>query len=176
MRLEATRDSSGQVVDFLYRDINQATCDYLGVTREELIGRGVVEAMPGIRDTLLPDYIRCLDTGEPVILNDFSYDNEILVDTRSYDLRATRATPTSLVLTWRDVTDRVHTMERLADSERQLRQQADLMRSELESAASYMASIMPTGSRSPRVICRPRHSGGTASTTTGSTTITLSSN
>ena len=145
VRLEATRDSSGQVVDFLYRDINQATCDYLGVTREELIGRGVVEAMPGIRDTLLPDYIRCLDTGEPVILNDFSYDNEILVDTRSYDLRATRATPTSLVLTWRDVTDRVHTMERLADSERQLRQQADLMRSELESAASYMASIMPTG-------------------------------
>ncbi|MGV1006734.1 MAG: PP2C family protein-serine/threonine phosphatase [Candidatus Nanopelagicales bacterium] len=144
-RLEATRDSSGQIVDFLYRDVNQATCDYLGLTREELIGLGVVEAMPGIRYTLLPDYVRCLDTGEPLILNDFSYDNEILADTRRYDLRCTRATPTALVLTWRDVTDRVHTMERLAASEQQLRQKSDLMKSELDSAATYMASIMPTG-------------------------------
>ena len=120
-RLEAARDSSGQIVDFLYRDVNQATCDYLGLARADLIGLGVVEAMPGIRNTLLPDYIRCLDTGEPVVLNDFSYDNEVLADTRRYDLRATRATPTSLVLTWRDVTDRYQAAQDLAAAERQYR-------------------------------------------------------
>ena len=112
--LEAAVDSSGQIVDFLYREVNQATCDYLGLSREELLGRGVVETMPGIKATLLDGYIRCLDTGEPLILNDFSYDNEILRDTRLYDLRVTRAASTSLVLTWRDVTDRYATANALA--------------------------------------------------------------
>lgn len=119
--LEAARDSSGQIVDFLYREINQATSDYLGLSRAELIGRGVVETMPGIRDTLLPGYIRCLDTGEPLILNDFAYDNEVLADTRRYDLRATRATSTSVVLTWRDVTERFLDIHRLAVSEQRYR-------------------------------------------------------
>jgi PAS domain S-box-containing protein len=119
--LEAARDSSGQIVDFLYRDVNRATCDYLGLSRVELIGRGVVETMPGIRDTLLISYIQCLDTGEPLILSDFSYDNEILADSRRYDLRATRTTPTSIALTWRDVTDRFQSVQRLAASERSYR-------------------------------------------------------
>ena len=50
--LEAATDSSGQIVDFLYRELNQATCDYLGLSRAELLGRGIVESMPGIRATL----------------------------------------------------------------------------------------------------------------------------
>ncbi|MGV0992931.1 MAG: PAS domain S-box protein [Mycobacterium sp.] len=115
--LEAARDASGQIVDFLYRELNQATCDYLGLSRAELIGRGVVETMPGIKDTLLPDYIRCLDTGEPLTLIDFSYDNEVLHDTRRYDLRATRATPTAIIVTWRDVTERFNLAQRAAQSE-----------------------------------------------------------
>lgn len=119
--LEAARDSVGQIVDFLYREVNRATCDYLGMSREELIGRGVVETMPGIRDTLLIGYIRCLDTGEPLILNDFSYDNEILADTRRYDLRATRTTPTSISLTWRDVTERFRMVQSVAESEERYR-------------------------------------------------------
>lgn len=136
--LEATRDSSGRIVDFLYREVNQATCDYLGLSRAELIGRGVVETMPGIRDTLLPGYIRCLDTGEPLILNDFSYDNEVLTDTRRYDLRATRATPTSLVLTWRDVTERFQNIQRIADSEARYRRT-------MEHAAVGMCLVSPEG-------------------------------
>lgn len=119
--LEAVRDSSGKIVDFAYRDVNKATCDYLGLAREDLLGRGVVETMPGIEATLLAGYIRCLETGEPLVLNDFSYDNEILLDTRRYDLRATRASPTSITLTWRDVTDRFQSLQRLSASERNYR-------------------------------------------------------
>lgn len=119
--LEAPRDSSGQIVDFRYREVNQATCEYLGLSRAELLGRGVLEIMPGIKGTLFPGYIRCVDTGEPVILDDFCYDNEVLHDTRRYDLRATRATATSIVLTWRDVTERVQTAQRIAVSERNYR-------------------------------------------------------
>jgi sigma-B regulation protein RsbU (phosphoserine phosphatase) len=114
--LVAVKESSGQVVDFLYREVNQATCDYLGLSHAELIGRRVTETMPGIQETLLPGYIRCLDTGEPLNLNGISY-NELLPDARRWDLRATRATATSIVVTWRDVTERLESAARIADSE-----------------------------------------------------------
>ena len=125
--LEAARDSSGHVVDFLFTEVNQATCDCLGLSREELIGRGVLETMPGIKDALFPDCLRCLDTGEPLRLDGFSYDSEGRLDTRRYDLRVTRATSKSLVLTWRDVTDRFHAAELIAGSEARLRASVDSM-------------------------------------------------
>ncbi len=136
--LEAVTDSSGQIVDFLYCELNQATCDYLGLSRAELLGRGVVETMPGIKGTLLPGYIRCLDSGEPLILDDFAYDNEVLHDIRRYDLRATRATATSIVLTWRDVTERFHVAQRAAKADERYRRSMD-------HAAIGMCLISPDG-------------------------------
>lgn len=136
--LEAVRASDGRVVDFVYRELNQATCDYLGLSREELLGRGVVETMPGIKDTLLPGYIRCVETGEPLILDDFAYDNEVLRDTRRYDLRASRATPTAIVVTWRDVSDRFLIAQRAAAAEAKFRQAMD-------NAAIGMCLITPDG-------------------------------
>lgn len=118
--LVAERDPSGQIVDFLYREVNQATCDYLKLPRAELIGLRVTETMPGIQETLLPGYIRCLNTGEPLNLNGISY-NELLPDTRRWDLRATRSTPTSIVVTWRDVTERSEAAERITKSELEYR-------------------------------------------------------
>lgn len=125
--LEARTDSSGQIVDLIYAEVNRATSDYLGLSREELLGRGVLEVMPGFKGTLFLSYLRCLNTGEPLILDDFTYDHEILLDSRRYDIRATRATSTSLVLTWRDVTDRFHTAQRIAESEAILRARVDSM-------------------------------------------------
>jgi len=123
--LEAQRDTGGRVVDFIYREVNRATCDYLDLTREELVGSGLLEIAPGVAASgLFADYVRCLDTGEPVIEDDFSYDNEILKDTRRYDLRAARATPTSITLTWRDVTERFRVAELLAQA-RDLQRMAD---------------------------------------------------
>ena len=136
--LEVVRNSSGQIADFRYTEVNRATCDYLGLSREELLGRGVVETMPGIKDTLFPNYVRCLETGEPLALDDFSYDNEILRDTRRYDLRVTRATPTSLVLTWRDVTDRFNAAEVISRADERFRRSMD-------NATIGMCLIAPDG-------------------------------
>jgi PAS domain S-box-containing protein len=136
--LEAARDSSDEIVDFVYREVNQATCEYLGLPREELLGRGVVETMPGLKGTLLADYIRCLKTGEPLILNDFTYDNEILQDTRRYDLRVTRATATSIVLTWRDVTERFRMAQRVAKADERYRRS-------MENAAVGMCLLTSAG-------------------------------
>ena len=105
--LEAVRDSGGRVVDFVYRELNKATCDYLGRPRHDLLGHTLLGKSPGLAEAgLFAEYVRCLDTGEPVVIDDLSYDNEMLAGTRRYDLRATRATPDAISLTWRDVTER----------------------------------------------------------------------
>lgn len=122
--LEAVRDTSGRITDFTYRGVNRATCDYLGLSPEDLLGRGVVETMPGLGKSLLASFVRCVETGESVVLDDFSYDNEIRADTRRYDLRATRATSTSISLTWRDVTERFRSAQLLAEA-RALQSKAD---------------------------------------------------
>lgn len=123
--LEAETD--GEAVDLVLREVNQAACDYLGMTREDLLGRSLVEILPGHKGTLLTDYIRCLKTGEPLILNDFAYDHEILQDSRRYDIRATRATANSIVVTWRDITDRFRSAQDLAHSRDLLRAATDAM-------------------------------------------------
>lgn len=144
--LEAVRDSHGQVVDFVYRDLNQATSDYLGLAREDLLGRGLLEMTPGVVEIgLFADYVRCLETGEPVVVDDLTYDNEVLADTRRYDLRATRATPTSISLTWRDGTERYRAARLLAQA-RELQHRADLRyRRLMDNSAVGMGLLAPDG-------------------------------
>ncbi|TXI43105.1 MAG: PAS domain S-box protein [Mycobacterium sp.] len=125
--MEAARDAAGRVTDFVYRELNQATCDYLGLFREDLLGHSFVAMSPGVVESgLFARYVHCLETGDPVVIDDLSYDNEILQQTRRYDLRATRATPSSITLTWRDVTDRFRAAQLLA-------QTRDLLRASMDS-------------------------------------------
>ena len=144
--LEAVRDSSGRVTDFVYREVNQATCDYLGLSREDLLGSGLQDRSPGVVEAgLFAAYVRCVDTGEPLIIDDLSYDSEILGDTRRYDLRATRATPTAITLTWRDVTDRFRVAQLLAQA-RDLRHKADArFRRLMDNSGIGMGLLAPDG-------------------------------
>lgn len=65
------RDSAGRVVDFRFRELNPAMCSYVGLSRDDLLDRGLVEISPGVVQTdLFPACVRCLDTGEPVVIDD----------------------------------------------------------------------------------------------------------
>ena len=122
------RDASGRIVDLVYRDVNMATCQYLGLGRDELIGHSCLETLPNIEGSgLLAHYIRCAETGEAVILDDFPYYNELLDDMRYYDVRGASAGSGSVSLTWRDVTDRVVAAQRVSESERRFRLLAENM-------------------------------------------------
>ncbi len=136
--LEAARDSSGRIVDFYFRQVNQATCNYIGWSRTELVGHAISEGVPGIREAMVPRLVRCLETGEPLILNDFAYANEFFQETRRYDFRATRATADHIVVTWRDVTDRYEIEQRLASSEA-------LYRRSMDNAGVAMCLATPEG-------------------------------
>lgn len=112
----------GQIVDFIYRDVNPAACGYLGLTEEDLVGRSVLETMPNLGPSgLLARYAQCVVTGEPLILDDILYDNDLLDGPRRYDIRGTHVRGDLISLTWRDVTERSALVQRITASEEQFR-------------------------------------------------------
>lgn len=123
---EAVRDPAGQVVDFRYRSLNRAACEYLDISEQDLLGQSVLETFPNMLSSgLVERYAQCVEDGEPVVLTDFSYFNEMLEDARRYDIRATRAGRDLLTLSWEDVTERFQATQRIAESEQRYRLLAD---------------------------------------------------
>lgn len=123
---EAVRDPAGHVVDFRYRSLNRAACVYLNISEQDLLGQSVLETFPNMLSSgLIERYAQCVEDGEPVILTDFSYFNEMLDDARRYDIRATRAGRELLTLSWEDVTERFQAAQRIAESEQRYRLLAD---------------------------------------------------
>ena len=119
--LEAVRDETGDIVDFIYTDANDAACEYNRTGREELVGASLMQLLPGHRGSdLFAAYCHTVDTGEPLVLDDYVYPNEILTEPRHYDIRAVKVAD-SLSYTWRDVTDRSLLGEQLAESEERFR-------------------------------------------------------
>lgn len=119
---EAVRDVDGRIVDFRYASVNQASCLYLQVSAEELLSRTALDTFPNLEGSgLFGLFAQCVYDGEPLIISDFPYFNEMLEDARRYDIRATRAGTELLSLTWSDVTDRYEAACRLALSEEHYR-------------------------------------------------------
>jgi PAS domain S-box-containing protein len=108
---EAVRDDEGRIIDFRCRDLNRATCEEVGLPRHDLIGRTVTEALPVFAASgLLERYAHCVDTGEPLVLNDFSYLH--FDEQRRLDIRVSNAGAELITVTWRDVTDRFESAQR----------------------------------------------------------------
>jgi PAS domain S-box-containing protein len=103
------------VADLIYRDVNEAACAYFGLTRERMIGHRLLES------ALKDSYVNCAHTGEPVILDAVPSHNTMLDAVRYYDVRATRVRPGLITLTWRDVTERIESAQRVEASEEQFR-------------------------------------------------------
>ena len=119
---EGVRDASGTLVDLLYLDCNDAAWKYNQVTREEMIGQRLLTLFPGQANSgPLSQYFHVIETGAPCVLDDYAYPHEVIGQERRYDIRAVRAGPNRLALTWRDVTDRYRDRQELAASERMYR-------------------------------------------------------
>jgi PAS domain S-box-containing protein len=62
----AVRDESGAIVDFEWTMANPKACEMTGAAPGSLVGKRILEAMPGHRETGLFDaYARVVETGEP---------------------------------------------------------------------------------------------------------------
>ncbi|HPX38377.1 MAG TPA: SpoIIE family protein phosphatase [Mycobacterium sp.] len=124
--VQGIRSGSGPIVDLVYREVNRSTCEYLGLTRDDLLGHSLMETLPNLVGSgLFEYYSNCADTGAPVVLNDFPYRNELLHDLRYYDIRAAQAGQDFISLTWRDVTERTELAQRISASEERFRMLAE---------------------------------------------------
>ncbi len=120
--LEAVHDTSGRVVDMIYRDLNPSACTHLLRGRAQLLDTSLLQHLPALATSgLFARYAHCADTGEPLILDDVEFFSEVRNSQRRFDLRAAQARPGLISLTWRDVTDRFETARRIAESEERFR-------------------------------------------------------
>jgi PAS domain S-box-containing protein len=139
VRMEAVRDESGQITDFVYVDANPAACAYNRIDYQNLIGARLLDLQPGsVGYGLLDQYRQVVETGEPLALDDIVYAQELLGgQERHYDVRAARVGD-GLSYTWRDVTDRHTAAQWLAESEEHYRLLA-------ENASDVVMRLSPDG-------------------------------
>ena len=105
--LEAVHDDEGRAVDLRYIQASDAALAYHQVTREGLMGRLLSEVLPGLRENgMLDRYLSVITTGEPVLLDDYSYTDDYSGLSNLFDVRAVRSRD-CVALTFRDVTERV---------------------------------------------------------------------
>jgi len=109
---EAVRDRDGKVIDFIFADANDAAIEYNHSTREKMIGGRLLDILPGHESSgVFATYVHALETGEPMILDDSVYFNEVMNSERHCDVRALKVGD-GLSYTWRDVTERLQLMEK----------------------------------------------------------------
>lgn len=116
------RDDAGVIVDLVVEFVNSGGDEVGKREREQLIGGRFKELWPNIEaQGLLTQYIDVLETGTPVVLDDYQYADEVgerAVD-GFFDLRATKLAD-KLFLVFRDVTERVARERALAESRARL--------------------------------------------------------
>ena len=135
MALHSVRDHSGAVTDFIYREVNALAEQFLGRSREEIIGFGVTELFPVIRESPhYATYLRVLATGNT--------EEEEFVSPVYGDVWIRRRIVRlgdGLVVTARDVTD-----EHRRDEMRAARQRAELAEEQFRTLAEAIPQIVWT--------------------------------
>ncbi len=116
---QAVRNEQGQIVDFRTEYVNDAACLNNQMTREQQIGRGLCELLPGHRDSgLFDEYCQVVETGQALIKDSLIYQDQYgqqqLI--RAFDIRVAKFGE-GFVATWRDITVRQETEEALRQSE-----------------------------------------------------------
>ncbi len=144
----AVRDDEDRIVDFAYRDANDAALVANRMSREDLLSTTLLQLLPGhTTNGLFEQYVAVVETGEPLALDDDPYASELTSGgLRWFDNRAVRVGD-GLSFTWRDVTDRVRIRRRLAHEARSDSLTGLANRLGLEHAAREMFSREPRRGR-----------------------------
>ncbi len=112
---KSLRDESGKIVDFIVEYVNEAACKNNCMSAEEQIGKKLCELLPAHRETgLFEEYCQVVETGEPLfkeaVIYADNYGKQYL--TRAFDISASKLGD-GFVATWRDISDRKRSSERL---------------------------------------------------------------
>lgn len=117
--VQPLRDKDGKVTDFLYAEANSSACEWLQISREQLLGRSMLELFPAVESTgLMTFYRTTADGAAPSVIDEFPF--PFRGTTRWLDIRGVRVDE-RVSFVWRDVTERHLAAEKLAASEERYR-------------------------------------------------------
>ncbi len=123
----AVRDGRGRISDFRTEYINLPACRGNQMTREQQVGRNLLELLPGHRESGLFDrYCRVVETGEPLDIEEIFYEDAFGGERqgRVYAIRVSKLDD-GYVSAWRDITERKRAEESFQENERRFRKLAD---------------------------------------------------
>ncbi|RIV24847.1 PAS domain-containing protein [Fibrisoma montanum] len=130
--MDAVRDDSGRVIDFVFTDINQDAERITKRSRAELIGQRYSQVWPeAASNGVLDWHIRAAESGEPVKLNGMNY--PVGDYDGWYNIRI-RPYGNGVIATFVDVTA-------LKQAELDKEQQAELLRSVLDNSSSLIIAF-----------------------------------
>ena len=138
--LHSTRDEHRRIVDFSFEFANASACSLFRLNKDHLNGMSLLENMPDHEQTgLLDQYIHVVETGRPLILDNFKYGVTQNGKRKSLilDLRANRLKD-GLAVTWRNVTERIQTAAELAEVQ-------DYLLDGIETERRKMARVLHDG-------------------------------
>lgn len=102
--MRPVRDASGAVIDFVCTGANDAAVEYLGLSRDTVVGAHVLDLLPQrVATHMGPLLTRVMETGQPLLLDDYDYPSEVFACERRYDVRVVRVGD-AISCTWCDVT------------------------------------------------------------------------
>ena len=122
--LDAARDEGGNIIDFIFRGANVTAEQINRKTEAELAGRGLLEMFPGVKEVFFDEYVRVVETGEPLRTERYyrfeHYD-------QCFDVSAVK-NEDGFILTFLDITERKKAEEEVNKNLTLLRQSETLAR------------------------------------------------
>ncbi|UOG73099.1 PAS domain-containing protein [Hymenobacter tibetensis] len=109
--LEARRDEqTGAIIDFVFRGVNRAAQILNQKSEAELLGHGLLEFFPGVREVLFERYVQVVETGDSW-RSEQRYSGEHYLD-RWFDVSAVK-NEDGIILTFLDITAQKQTESQL---------------------------------------------------------------
>jgi len=125
MVFTSVRDETNEIVDFEWVLVNPRAEELVDRSADELIGKRLLEEMPGNREEgLFDEYVRVVETGEPLEREIF-YDHENL--SAWYQVMAVKLND-GVAITFRDITERKEATQAMASTNAELEQRNQTLR------------------------------------------------
>jgi PAS domain S-box-containing protein len=94
-------DERGKPIDYRFLDVNPTFERLTGLKKEDLIGRSVLEVLPGTEKQWIETYGKVVLTGEPAFFEEYSVEMK-----KHFEVRAFRTAANQFACIFADITDR----------------------------------------------------------------------